>query len=263
MAVHVNMSMASHHKVEDLATMTAERLASTRQLACSVHADKTSELYCPTHGAAICHLCATSKHRACPEVMELEEKMQEVRAVLAELAATLKVGESKLEGAISELDMYLVDMEKTTQAALADIEHKCDRLQSSVEAFRTRIDLKVTLPADLKFLTKKMLMIDEKALARIEHELSQLGQLSVTPAVQVGSGPSAPGMTGDMTASQAGSQVTVRLDAVERNTAPVTLLCGVTVGDQATLTLPSNLGNWEKTVVIGMSGVWKYGDKAT
>nr|KAG5689127.1 hypothetical protein BaRGS_013888 [Batillaria attramentaria] len=136
---HRNLAATKHHDVEDLATMTAERLAANRRLACSVHTDKTSELYCPTHGAAICHLCATSKHRACPEVMELEEKMQEARAVLAELAATLKAGESKLEGAISELDQYLVDMEKATQAALADIDHKCDRLQSCVEACRKRL----------------------------------------------------------------------------------------------------------------------------
>nr|KAG5689134.1 hypothetical protein BaRGS_013895 [Batillaria attramentaria] len=252
--------------------MTAERLAANRRLSCSVHTDKTSELYCPTHGAAICHLCATSKHRTCPEVTELEEKMQEARAVLAELAATLKAGESKLEGAISELDQYLVDMEKATQAALADIDHKCDRLQSCVEACRKRmkelakganseakkrveetkwrllkrrgrvtshwrlvdrvgdrmprvcgvsdmtstlhtrvkgIDLSVTLPADLKAVSKTTLTIDEKALARIERELSQLGQLSVTPAVKVASTPSAPGVTGDMDASQAVGQVTV------------------------------------------------------
>nr|KAG5700569.1 hypothetical protein BaRGS_015365 [Batillaria attramentaria] len=136
---HKNLSLTKHHDVEDLATMTAERLAAKRRLPCSVHADKASELYCPTHGAVICQLCATSKHRACPEVTELEEKMQEERAVLAELAATLKAGESKLEGAISELDQYLVDMEKATQAALADIDRKCDRLQSCVEAFRKRM----------------------------------------------------------------------------------------------------------------------------
>nr|KAG5700568.1 hypothetical protein BaRGS_015364 [Batillaria attramentaria] len=215
---HKKFSATKHHDVEDLATMTAERLAANRRLPCSVHDDEQSKLYCPTHGAAICHLCATSKHRACPEVTELEEKMQEARAVLAELAAILKVGESKLEGAISELDQYLVDMEKATRAALADIDHKCDRLQSSVEAFRKRmkqlamgancIDLSVTLPAELKAVARKTVVIDEKALARIERELSQLGQLSVTPAVKVASTPSAPGVTGDMAASQAVGQTT-------------------------------------------------------
>nr|KAG5689126.1 hypothetical protein BaRGS_013887 [Batillaria attramentaria] len=194
--------------------MTAERLAANRRLSCSVHADKTSELFCPTHGAAICHLCATSKHRACPEVTELEEKMQEARAVLAELAATLKAGESKLEGAISELDQYLVDMEKATQAALADIDHKCDRLQSCVEACRKRMkELAKGANSEGKkrAVAKTTLTIDKKALARIERDLSQLGQLSVTPAVKVASMPSVPGPTGDMAASQAVGQVKVNV----------------------------------------------------
>nr|KAG5700567.1 hypothetical protein BaRGS_015363 [Batillaria attramentaria] len=203
---HKNLSLTKHHDVEDLATMTAERLAANRRLPCSVHTDKTSELYCPTHGAVICQLCATSKHRACPEVTELEEKMQEERAVLAELAATLKAGESKLEGAISELDQYLLDMEKATRAALADIDRKCDRLQSSVEAFRKRMKQLAkgaNCEAKKMVVARKTVVIDEKALARIERELSQLGQLSVTPAVKVASTSSAPGVTGDMAASQA------------------------------------------------------------
>nr|KAG5700566.1 hypothetical protein BaRGS_015362 [Batillaria attramentaria] len=206
---HKKLSATKHHDVEDLATMTAERLAANRRLPCSVHADKTSELYCPTHGAVICQLCATSKHRACPEVTELEENMQEARAVLAELAATLKAGESKLEGAISELDQYLVDMEKTTRAALADIDHTCDRLQSCVESCRKRLkELAKGANCEAKkmVVARKTVVIDEKALARIERELSQLGQLSVTPAVKVASTPSAPGVTGDMAASQAVGQ---------------------------------------------------------
>nr|KAG5700558.1 hypothetical protein BaRGS_015354 [Batillaria attramentaria] len=206
---HKNFSATKHHDVEDLATMTAERLAANRRLPCSVHADKTSELYCPTHGAVICQLCATSKHRACPEVTELEEKMQEARAVLAALAATLKAGESKLEGAIRELDQYLVDMEKATQAALADIDRKCDRLQSCVEACRKRMKQLAkgaNCEAIKMVLAGKTVVIDEKALARIERELSQLGQLSVTPAVKVASTSSAPGVTGDMVASQAVGQ---------------------------------------------------------
>nr|KAG5689069.1 hypothetical protein BaRGS_010603 [Batillaria attramentaria] len=136
---HQNMASSRHHKVEDLSSMTAERLATTRQLPCSVHADKTSEIYCPTHGAAICHLCATTKHRACPEVTELDDKMEEARKVLAELAATLKAGESRLEREINELDRCLQDMEKATQATLTDIDQKCDRLQSRVEACRQRL----------------------------------------------------------------------------------------------------------------------------
>ncbi|KAK7471717.1 hypothetical protein BaRGS_00035649, partial [Batillaria attramentaria] len=50
----------------------------------------------------------------------------------------------------------------------------------------------------------------------------------------------------------------VRLDTVEGNTKIWTLYCGVTVGDPATLTLPSDPAGWTQAVVIGSSGVWQY-----
>ncbi|KAK7471706.1 hypothetical protein BaRGS_00035638, partial [Batillaria attramentaria] len=53
----------------------------------------------------------------------------------------------------------------------------------------------------------------------------------------------------------------VRLDAVEGNTKGCTLLCGVTVGDPATLTLPLFPAEWTQAVVIGYGVVWQYGPK--
>ncbi|KAK7471716.1 hypothetical protein BaRGS_00035648, partial [Batillaria attramentaria] len=62
----------------------------------------------------------------------------------------------------------------------------------------------------------------------------------------------------------------VRLDAVEavNNFARhfvlrmlSTLYCGVTVGDPATLTLPSAPGGWTQAVVIEYDGVWQYGPR--
>nr|KAG5712424.1 hypothetical protein BaRGS_011398 [Batillaria attramentaria] len=85
------------------------------------------------------HMCATAKHRACPEVTELEEKVKEAQAVLSELAAMLSAGESELERAMSELDQHLIQTEKNTQSALADIDAACDRLQKCVEACRRRL----------------------------------------------------------------------------------------------------------------------------
>nr|KAG5712428.1 hypothetical protein BaRGS_011402 [Batillaria attramentaria]KAG5712430.1 hypothetical protein BaRGS_011404 [Batillaria attramentaria] len=85
------------------------------------------------------HLCAAAKHRACPEVTELEEKVKEAQAVLSELAAMLSAGESELERAMSELDQHLIQTEKNTQSALADIDAACDRLQKCVEACRRRL----------------------------------------------------------------------------------------------------------------------------
>ena len=119
---HRKMSMLKYHRVEDLSSLTAEDLAASRPETCPVHADRTSELFCPTHGAAICSLCATISHRSCPEVTSLETKMEEARAVLAELAAMLSAGETELERGISQLDQHLQETEKRTRAAIAEVE---------------------------------------------------------------------------------------------------------------------------------------------
>nr|KAG5697118.1 hypothetical protein BaRGS_015253 [Batillaria attramentaria] len=137
--IHGRLSMSRDHTVEQLKSLTAERLTASRPAPCTTHSNKTSELYCPTHGACICHLCAASKHRACPEVTELEEKVAEARKVLSDLAATLSAGESELERAMNELDQHLIQTEKTTQTTLADIDAACNRLQSSVETCRRRL----------------------------------------------------------------------------------------------------------------------------
>nr|KAG5712423.1 hypothetical protein BaRGS_011397 [Batillaria attramentaria] len=84
-------------------------------------------------------LAMSALHRACPEVTELEEKVKEAQAVLSELAAMLSAGESELEQAMSELDQHLIQTEKNTQSALADIDAACDRLQKCVEACRRRL----------------------------------------------------------------------------------------------------------------------------
>nr|KAG5689067.1 hypothetical protein BaRGS_010601 [Batillaria attramentaria] len=54
--------------------------------------------------------------------MELEDKMEQARKVLAGLAVTLKAGESEMEEEISRLDQYLMQIEKATQVALNDID---------------------------------------------------------------------------------------------------------------------------------------------
>ena len=136
---HGNLLMTQSHIVEDLSSLTAEKLVANRQSTCEAHPDKTTKLYCPTHGASICLLCASSKHRNCPEVKDLEEKAEEARAKLAELAATLSAKETELDRAISQLDQHLQDSEKQMQATIAGIESTCDRLESAIKARRRRL----------------------------------------------------------------------------------------------------------------------------
>ena len=149
--VHEKLSVSRHHIVEDLSSLTAEKLAASRPSTCAAHPDETSKLYCPTHGASISLLCASSKHRNCPEVTDLEEKAEEARAKLAELAATLSAGETELERAISRLDQHLQDTEKRMQAVIAEIEETCNRLESAVKECRRRLkELALSTCSDVK-----------------------------------------------------------------------------------------------------------------
>ena len=107
---HGKLTATKHHKVENLTSLTVEKLAANRPATCAVHDDKMSEVYCPTHGMTICLLCATADHRQCLGVMKLETRTKEARAVLAELEVTLSAGETELERAISRLDRQLQDL---------------------------------------------------------------------------------------------------------------------------------------------------------
>ena len=137
--MHKKQSVTEHHKVESLASLTVEKLAANRPATCTFHCEKMSEVYCPTHGASICFLCARTDHRQCPDVTKLEKRMEEVRAELAELTAMLSAGETELDTAISQLDQHLQDLDKRTQAAVAEIEATADRLESAVKAWRRRL----------------------------------------------------------------------------------------------------------------------------
>ena len=241
--LHKKQSATKHHQVENLASLTVENLATNRPATCAVHDDEVSKVYCPTHGASICLLCATTDHRQCLEVTKLEKRMEEACANLAELVAMLSAGETELERAISQLDQQLQYLDKRTQAAVAEIEATADRLESEVKAWRRRLkelaleksadaktavldgktlllqrrgrltshkhvthrvqgfsahgsfgdmaavmmtrghdlDCSARLPADAKVISTLTLTIDPQAVSRIEQELSQLGQLRLTP----------------------------------------------------------------------------------
>ena len=244
--VHKKQSLSKHHKLGNLTSLTVQKLAANRPATCGVHDDKMSEVYCPTHGASICLLCATTTHRQCPEVTNLETRMEQARAELAKLVAMLSAGETELEQAISQLDQQLQDLDKRTQTAVAEIEATADRLESAVKAWcrrlkelalrkcadaktpvldgktlllqrrgrltshkhvtqrvqgfsahgsfgdmaammKTRVhdlDCSAKLPKGAKVISTLTLTIDPQAVSRIEQELSQLGQLHLTPVLQ-------------------------------------------------------------------------------
>ncbi|KAK7088350.1 E3 ubiquitin-protein ligase Midline-1-like isoform X2 [Littorina saxatilis] len=146
---HGNLSATRQHTVETLATMTAERLATSQFAACCVHSDKPSELYCPTHGAAICNLCASSEHRACPEVTLFEKRLDELQQELSAMSEMLKAAEYNLDRSISQLDQQLEEVERNANKSLAEIDEACDRLEKSIKACRRRLR-ELTLAAKQK-----------------------------------------------------------------------------------------------------------------
>ena len=149
--VHNKLSVSKHHNVENLASLTAEKLAANRPATCAVHDDEVSKLFCPTHGVSICLFCVIEDHRQCPDVTKLETALENARAKLAEMTAMLSTGETELERAISQLDQQLQDLDKRTQAAVAEIEATADRLESAVKAWRRRLkELALRKSADAK-----------------------------------------------------------------------------------------------------------------
>ncbi|XP_070205283.1 E3 ubiquitin-protein ligase Midline-1-like isoform X5 [Littorina saxatilis] len=166
---HGNLSATRQHTVETLATMTAERLATNQFAACCVHSDKPSELYCPTHGAAICHLCASSEHRACPEVTLFEKRLNELQQELSAMSEMLKAAEGNLDKAISQLDQQLEEAERNANKSLAEIDEACDRLEKSIKACRRRLR-ELTLVAKEK--------VEESVQATRADMLSRRGRMT-------------------------------------------------------------------------------------
>nr|KAG5714364.1 hypothetical protein BaRGS_018581 [Batillaria attramentaria] len=162
--------------------MTAERLAASRPTPCATHTNELSKLYCPTHGVSVCLLCASTKHRACPEVRELQEKVNEDRSVLGELEAKLKEAEDELERAMSELDQKLEQTERNTKIALADIEASCDRLQKSVKTRRCRLkELAQLANEDVKSAVRdgKMILLGRRGKVTAHRRLVESAKQSV------------------------------------------------------------------------------------
>ena len=149
--LHNKQTATKHHTVENLSSLTPDKIAANLPATCAVHADETCKLFCPTHGVSICHVCATLRHRSCPEVKDLEEKVKEARAALAEMAARLSAGETELDRAINQLDQHLQETEERTRAAIAEIEATCDRLESAIKECRRRLkELALSASSDVE-----------------------------------------------------------------------------------------------------------------
>ena len=136
---HQKMSATRNHKVEDLSTMTPARLAVAKPAFCCVHSDRPAQLFCQTHAAAICPLCATSEHRACAEVTLFDKRVEMLRAELAEMSTKLQTAETELDKIIRKLDQRIAELEIKSQKAVSDIDADCDRLENALKDCRRRL----------------------------------------------------------------------------------------------------------------------------
>ncbi|KAL8624004.1 hypothetical protein ACOMHN_040630 [Nucella lapillus] len=177
---HGKMSVSKHHVVEDLTTLTAEKVAASFSSPCATHPEETPRLFCPTHGASICLLCATSKHRSCPEVKDLEEKMEESYALLKQLTTTLVEGEVEFDKALKELDQHLIDIGKKAEAAIAEIEQMSDELDALVKENRHQLKDEVIkarsgIEEDVKE-GRKQLLLRKGRLSTHRHTVRRAGE---------------------------------------------------------------------------------------
>jgi hypothetical protein len=98
-----------------------------------------SELYCPSHAAAICHLCASSEHRKCPQLVLFEKHVQELRDGLTDMGQKIESSVKKLNQDMAELDLSLLKAEDETKKSLGEIDSACDKLKNVVEEYRKQL----------------------------------------------------------------------------------------------------------------------------
>ena len=125
--------------MEELSTLTVEQLAASRPATCVTHTEELSSVYCPTHCASLCLLCATTAHRQCSELKTQEAMKEEASAVLEDLDTRLARKRAELDRAISKVDKNLKELDKQREAARAEIQSLGQRLKAAVTAWEHRL----------------------------------------------------------------------------------------------------------------------------
>lgn len=137
--IHGKFPALRSHKLEELSNLTPETLAARRQTTCCAHADQTAEVYCPTHAVSICHLCAASKHRPCPDLAALEESLQSSRQNLLQMETELISAQKALQEAVNKIENQLAKRNINAKFACAEIDAAFDRIKRSVDVRRNRL----------------------------------------------------------------------------------------------------------------------------
>ncbi|XP_041466048.1 uncharacterized protein LOC121416633 [Lytechinus variegatus] len=91
-------------------------------LHCEKHADKPLDMYCKTHGQALCVVCVMVDHRQSCVIESIEVAITEVKARLTELRGGAKDRLNTIRANVDEIDQCRTD----TDAHLQHVEHEVD-----------------------------------------------------------------------------------------------------------------------------------------
>ena len=173
-AIHGRMRSTQAHTVENISSLTVEKLIASQTTPCSTHPAESTKLYCTQHESAICLLCATSRHRSCPVLKDLEEQAKEISTVLSSLSDRLKKIEGRMDEGITQLDQHNLKTVKRTKRAIEEIEKACDRLEASIKACRQRLkNLVLSMSSDMTNTVKKRksLLVQHRGRARSHRDI--------------------------------------------------------------------------------------------
>ena len=137
---HSNLKATRNHRVQVLSSLTAEQLSAKQPAMCPAHGDKLSELYCDTHTAAFCSLCANTQHRSCPRLVPFDQHVAQLREQLSTISSTLRAAEEALDDASRRLDQHEEKAEQEMKRSLQEISKACDQLERMVKQCRSRLE---------------------------------------------------------------------------------------------------------------------------
>ena len=161
---HKNFSATRQHTIADLTTMTPGVLAASQPGYCDSHPDKLAELFCPSHKKPICHVCASTKHRACPQLLELGEAAQKYREKLKTKEANLKKQLQEVEKVLAQMVRGRANIEIDYREVLVEINNAYDRVVNHANRCKTQskqraLRAKTEAQASLRALTAPVLKL--------------------------------------------------------------------------------------------------------
>ncbi|XP_076452306.1 uncharacterized protein LOC143287950 [Babylonia areolata] len=142
---HKKIPSLKNHDIEQLDSLTSERLAEVTRSCCKTHEDRLAELYCCDHQELMCTVCATSSHRGCSEVMAIREAAMEKREHLRREAQRLREEEARMKAKTEKQKARLAVMRAKANRKFDDlrrcVERRCQEVNDLIQAEEEQLAL--------------------------------------------------------------------------------------------------------------------------